>query len=100
MAEEYKTITRIIEYYGPQDWLESVMANNRIPTQGVKQFQNGVYIKSGVIMWQPAEIEASLDSDNQAEVRTDAGVTRVSAADVKDNYTSKTTVVFKRPGEK
>jgi len=80
MAEDndsnYKTITRIIEMHGSQEWLEAVLANSRIPIQGVRQFQRGMYIKSGIVIYQ-SEMVNEIEADEQP---------------VK-------TVQFKRPGE-
>lgn len=57
MADDLKTITRVIEYHGSVDWLEQTLSASRIPLQGVKQFNNGFYIKSGVINWQTETVE-------------------------------------------
>lgn len=87
MAENnnYKTITRIIEYYGPVEWLESTMANSRIPIQGTMQMRNGVYIKSGVIKWQPDEvIEGQVEEGDKSPSEQPVEVVK--------------TVPFKRPG--
>lgn len=79
MDDNYKTITRIIEYRGPIEWIESTLASSRIPIQGAKQFPNGVYIKSGVISWQPDSVtEAQVDEQPVEIVKT---------------------VPFKKPGE-
>lgn len=79
----YKTITRVIEYYGPPEWLESTLAASRIPIQGVKQFANGVYIKGGIVIYQPDEITES----------------QVEEAETDNNSDKVKTVTFKRPGE-
>lgn len=90
MADGYKTVTRIIEYHGSQEWLEQTLANSRIPIQGVKQFQNGSYIKGGVIIWQgDGETEAQVeDSNSQRSPEMQRALEEVAK-----------TVPFKRPGE-
>jgi len=93
--DNYKTITRVLEYRGSQEWLESTLSNSRIPIQGVKQMQNGMFIKSGVIIWQPdaiTEQQVEDDSNGQQPVNqpSDEMTRAIEAAK---------TVVFRRPGE-
>lgn len=78
----YRSIVRLIEYHGSPSWLEKTLAASRIPIQGALNLPNGVYIKSGIVSWQPDVVtEAQVNGDG------DKG-----AAPVK-------TVPFKRPGE-
>jgi hypothetical protein len=92
MAEDndsnYKTITRIIEMHGSQEWLEAVLANSRIPIQGVRQFQKGMYIKSGIVIYQSEIMEVN-DNETSEQMRDRL---KVESETVK-------TVQFKRPGE-
>lgn len=85
MAEDYKTITRQLEYRGPIAWLEQTLAASRIPIQGALNLPNGASIKSGIIVWQP-------DVVTEAQVNGDEDTNKGVAPVVK-------TVPFKRPGE-
>lgn len=85
----YRTITRIIEMHGPPDWLEQTLANSRIPIQGVKQFQNGSYIKSGIILWQGDGVTEAQVDEQPSQLSTEM---RRAIEEVK-------TVPFKKPGE-
>lgn len=89
MAEGYKTITRQIEYHGPQEWLEQTLANSRIPIQGAKQFKDGSYIKSGIIIWQGDGVTESQVDENPSPLSTEM---QRAIEGVK-------TVPFKKPGE-
>jgi len=97
----FKTITRQIEYHGPIEWLESTLANSKIPIQGVKQFKNGVYIKSGVINWQPdgttaAQVE---DSNNNNNNDNDSGIDGQPSVELQAAIENAKVAIFKRPGE-
>ena len=78
MAEDngHKVIMRCLEYSGTPEWLEKVLAASRIPIQGVRQFPNGAFIKSGIVIYQTEMVN---------EVETDEQPVK--------------TVQFKRPGE-
>lgn len=89
MADGYKTITRVVEYYGSPEWLEATLANSRIPIQGVKQMQNGMYIKSGVLIWQ---------GDGVTEAQVDEQPSPLSP-EMRRAIEEVKTVPFKRPGE-
>lgn len=85
MAEgEYRSIVRLIEYHGSPAWLEKTLAASRIPIQGALNLPNGVYIKSGIVSWQPDVVtEAQVNGDKQPV----------------EQQPPVKTVPFKRPGE-
>lgn len=56
--------TRIIEYYGPEDWIQRVVAASKVPLQGElvipesPTVPGGAVIRSGLVNWnveEPAE---------------------------------------------
>jgi hypothetical protein len=84
--DNYRTVYRLVEYHGPVAWLEQTLAQSRVPIQGALNLPKGVYIKSGIIVWQPDAITEAQVSDNGQQSQP------VEPPTVK-------TVPFKRPGE-
>ena len=57
-VSEMVTMTRVIEYHGPREWVENCISNSRIPLNGIKGFPKispETYIRGGVIMWMSEE---------------------------------------------
>lgn len=54
--EEMVGVTRVLEYYGPKEWLDKVLQNSRVPLQGTLATPSGAYIKSGIVLWQPEAV--------------------------------------------
>lgn len=100
MADNYKTITRILEYRGPVEWLESTLANSKIPIQGVKQFKNGVYIRGGIINWQPDKVtEGQVEDNNNNKVDDINSVDGQPSVELQAAIENAKVAIFKRPGE-
>lgn len=95
MADDnkYREITRIISYYGPPEWLEKTLANSRVPIQGALNLPEGVYIKSGIIMYHPDAITEAQANGNERSTEFDP-----TAHPPLEQQPVKT-VPFKRPGE-
>jgi len=50
MPSEFIQVTRVIEYYGPKEWVEQTLAKGAVPANGV--WDNGdMTIKSGIVQW-------------------------------------------------
>ena len=45
------TLIRVLEYTGPEKWVELTIARSSVPLMGAKEFPAGAVIKSGVVMW-------------------------------------------------
>ena len=48
------TLIRVLEYTGPEKWVELTIARSSVPLMGSKEFPAGAIIKSGVVMWEEA----------------------------------------------
>lgn len=46
-----RTVIRILEYTGPEEWLEATFAANRVPLQGERRIGPLSVIKSGTVRW-------------------------------------------------
>jgi hypothetical protein len=53
MANEQPFITmyRVLEYYGPKDWVQKTMQMGQVPPTGIREFPGGMAIRSGVVQW-------------------------------------------------
>lgn len=105
--KQHRTITRVIEYHGSPDWIEKTIAASRIPLQGVfypSHQDQSVWIKSGVLVWQPEVIEQrETETSEPTDVTTVIADTLISRAGDramgKPEVTGSTGPKFVRPGE-
>jgi len=95
----FKTIVRILEYRGTQEWLEKTMAASRMPIQGIWQQKDGSYIKGGVIVWQPDKVtEAQVEDSNNKTDDTNP-VDGQPSVELQAAIENAKVAIFKRPGE-
>lgn len=60
---EYVTAVRVLEYYGPKEWVELTLGKGGVPMQGVREFpmgpNMGARIASGIVVWAKQATEPS-----------------------------------------